>query len=98
MNWDDLKVFIFVAKSNNVTEAAHSLNVSASTVSRKIAALEDSLSTVLFLKKTNGYFLTQAGRALLILALAPLTSGLYKSGTPTHDRQSVFMYRQDTYF
>lgn len=69
MNWDDLKVFIFVAKSNNVTEAAHSLNVSASTVSRKIAALEDSLSTVLFLKKTNGYFLTQAGRALLPLAL-----------------------------
>lgn len=69
MNWDDLKVFIFVAKSNNVTEAGNSLKVSASTVSRKIAALEDSLSTVLFLKKTNGYFLTEAGRALLPLAL-----------------------------
>lgn len=37
VNWDDLNVFIFVAKSNNVTEAAHSLNVSASTVSRKLA-------------------------------------------------------------
>lgn len=69
MNWDDLKVFIFVAKSNNVTEAGNSLKVSASTVSRKIAALEESLSTVLFLKKTNGYFLTEAGRALLPLAL-----------------------------
>jgi len=69
VNWDDLKVFIFVAKSNNVTEAGNSLNVSASTVSRKIAALEDSLSTVLFLKNTNGYFLTEAGRALLPLAL-----------------------------
>ncbi|MCF5657810.1 LysR family transcriptional regulator, partial [Pseudomonas poae] len=45
MNWDDLKVFIFVAKSNNVTEAGNSLKVSASTVSRKIAALEESLST-----------------------------------------------------
>ncbi|EJL04479.1 MULTISPECIES: LysR family transcriptional regulator [Pseudomonas] len=69
MNWDDLKVFIVVAKSNNVTEAGNSLKVSASTVSRKIAALEDSLSTVLFLKKTNGYFLTEAGRALLPLAM-----------------------------
>lgn len=68
MNWDDLKVFIFVAKSNNVTEAGNLLKVSASTVSRKIAALEDSLSTVLFLKKTNGYFLTEAGKALLPLA------------------------------
>lgn len=69
MNWDDLKVFIFVAKSNNVTEAGNSLKVSASTVSRKIAALEESFGTVLFLKKTNGYFLTEAGKALLPLAL-----------------------------
>jgi len=69
MDWDDLKVFIFVAKSNNVTEAGISLKVSASTVSRKIAALEQSLGTVLFSKKTNGYFLTEAGRALLPLAL-----------------------------
>ncbi|WP_085583731.1 MULTISPECIES: LysR family transcriptional regulator [unclassified Pseudomonas] len=69
MDWDDLKVFIFVAKSNNVTEAGASLKVSASTVSRKIAALEESLGAALFLKKTNGYFLTEAGRALLPLAL-----------------------------
>lgn len=69
MDWDDLKVFIFVAKSNNVTEAGISLKVSASTVSRKIAALEEALGTVLFSKKTNGYFLTEAGRALLPLAL-----------------------------
>ncbi|KAF2394171.1 LysR family transcriptional regulator [Pseudomonas frederiksbergensis] len=69
MNWDDLKVFIFVAKSNNVTEAGNLLKVSASTVARRIAGLEESLSTVLFLKKTNGYFLTEAGRTLLPLAL-----------------------------
>ncbi|PMW98967.1 LysR family transcriptional regulator [Pseudomonas sp. FW215-R2] len=69
MDWDDLKVFVFVAKSNNVTEAGISLKVSASTVSRKIAALEESLGTVLFSKKTNGYFLTEAGRTLLPLAL-----------------------------
>ena len=37
VNRGDLNVFIFVAKSNNVTEAAHSLNVSALTVSRKLA-------------------------------------------------------------
>lgn len=69
MNWDDLKVFIFVATSTNVTEAGRLLNLSASTVSRKIAAFEDSLGRVLFLKNTNGYFLTEAGSALLPLAL-----------------------------
>lgn len=69
MNWDDLKVFIFVANTGNVTEAATALKVSPSTVSRKIAALEESLGSLLFLKKTNGYFLTEAGRALLPLAL-----------------------------
>lgn len=37
VNRGDLNVFILVSKSNNVTEAAHSLNVSALTVSRKLA-------------------------------------------------------------
>lgn len=69
MNWDDLKVFIAVANSNNITDAGNSLKVSTSTISRKIAALEDTLDTSLFLKNTNGYFLTEAGKALLPLAL-----------------------------
>ncbi|TBU72006.1 LysR family transcriptional regulator [Pseudomonas daroniae] len=69
MNWDDLRIFISVAKTSNVTDAGHSLKVSASTVARKIAALEESLGISLFLKKTNGYFLTEAGKNLLPLAL-----------------------------
>ena len=69
MNWDDLKTFISVAKTCNVTDAGAALRVSASTVSRKIAALEEALGSALFLKRTNGYFLTEAGQALLPLAL-----------------------------
>lgn len=69
MNWDDLKFFVQVAKVNNVTGAGEALRVSAATVSRKILTLENSLGTTLFHKKTNGYFLTEAGESLLPLAL-----------------------------
>lgn len=69
MNWDDLKVFISVAKSNSVTDAGNAMKLSASTISRKVIALEEALGTALFTKKTIGYFLTEAGEALLPMAL-----------------------------
>ncbi|WP_404939387.1 LysR family transcriptional regulator [Pseudomonas sp. JDS08PS003] len=69
MNWDDLRIFIAVANANNITDAGQALKVSASTVSRKILMLEEALSTLLFLKNTQGYFLTEAGQALLPMAL-----------------------------
>lgn len=69
MNWDDLRFFIAVANASNITDAGQALKVSASTVSRKILVLEQALSSVLFLKTTQGYFLTEAGQALLPMAL-----------------------------
>lgn len=69
MNWDDLRFFIAVANANNITDAGQALKVSASTVSRKILVLEEALNTLLFLKTTQGYFLTEAGHALLPMAL-----------------------------
>ncbi len=69
MDWDDLKFFIAVAKTRNVTEAGILTKVSAPTVARKIAALEEALGATLFEKMTTGYFLTEAGEYLLPLAL-----------------------------
>ncbi|MDF2399059.1 LysR family transcriptional regulator [Pseudomonas protegens] len=69
MNWDDLRFFIAVANANNITDAGQALKVSASTVSRKILVLEQALNTLLFMKTTQGYFLTEAGHALLPMAL-----------------------------
>lgn len=69
MNWDDLKCFIAVAQTNSISAAGTALKLSASTVARKVVALEQALGSRLFLKKTNGYFLSEAGVALLPLAL-----------------------------
>ncbi|UMZ14279.1 LysR family transcriptional regulator [Pseudomonas sp. MPFS] len=69
MNWDDLRFFIAVANASNITDAGQALKVSAATVSRKIQMLEQALHTALFLKTTQGYFLTEAGRDLLPMAL-----------------------------
>ncbi|MGE8411395.1 MAG: LysR family transcriptional regulator [Pseudomonas sp.] len=69
MNWDDLRFFIAVANASNITDAGRVLKVSTATVSRKILVLEQALNTLLFLKNTQGYFLTEAGRDLLPMAL-----------------------------
>ena len=65
MDWNNLKFFLAVARSNNVTDASTKLKVSPSTVARKISELEESLETTLFTKKTNGYFLTEYGESIL---------------------------------
>jgi molybdenum-dependent DNA-binding transcriptional regulator ModE len=40
MDWDDLRVFLAVAKSGSLTRAARDLGLSQPTVGRRIAALE----------------------------------------------------------
>lgn len=69
MNWDDLTYFILVSKTNNITEAARMMRVSAATVARKIVSLEDAMDISLFEKTTTGYYLTEAGEKLFPLAL-----------------------------
>ncbi|MBY5935076.1 LysR family transcriptional regulator [Tateyamaria omphalii] len=69
MNWDDLSSFILVSKTKNITEAARMMQVSAATVARKIASLEEAMGVGLFEKTTTGYYLTEAGEKLTPLAL-----------------------------
>ena len=68
MDWDNLKFFLAVARTQNVSDASIKLKVSASTVARKINDLEYSLGTTLFNKKTNGYYLTEVGENILPVA------------------------------
>lgn len=48
LNWNDLKFFLEVARCGRVTSAAKRLGVDYTTVSRRIATLENSLGTLLF--------------------------------------------------
>jgi len=64
-NWDDLRFFLAVCRTNSFIAAAARLQVTHTTVSRRITALEDSLDTQLFLRSEKGCRLTPAGEALL---------------------------------
>lgn len=68
MDWNDLRYFISVARTSSLSGAAQTLQVSPSTVARRIAALEKSLGTHLFVRHATGYFLTDHGRDMLCQA------------------------------
>ncbi|MCI2395031.1 LysR family transcriptional regulator [Aliiroseovarius sediminis] len=60
-NWDDLRVFLAVARAGSLSGAARSLGVNHSTVFRRIAGLEETLGVRLFDRLPTGYALTPAG-------------------------------------
>lgn len=63
--WNDLRVFLTVARLGTISQAGERLNIEHSTVSRRIDRLEDKLSVVLFDRRRSGYILTDAGRRLI---------------------------------
>ncbi|PWK62427.1 LysR family transcriptional regulator [Roseicyclus mahoneyensis] len=65
MNWDDLRVFLAVARAEGLSGAARGLRLDPATAGRRIARLERSLGAVLFAKSPQGYTLTEAGQRLL---------------------------------
>ncbi len=69
MNWDDLKVFLAVARSGTISGGAKQLGVQHSTVSRRVRHLEENLGTRLLDRKTGRYELTRAGKNLFDTAL-----------------------------
>lgn len=65
MNWEDVRFFLAVARTGSLSEAASQLEVSPSTMARRIARLEADLQRTLFVRRHDGYRLTQLGSALL---------------------------------
>ena len=53
MDWDKLKIFHNVALDLNISEAAHKMNISHSSISRQISALERELK-FLYLNVMHG--------------------------------------------
>ncbi|QYX58668.1 LysR family transcriptional regulator [Roseovarius sp. SCSIO 43702] len=67
-NWDDLKVFLAVARAESLTGAGRSLRVDPATVGRRIARLERALGALLFARSPQGYALTPEGQRLMAQA------------------------------
>ncbi|MBS9722261.1 LysR family transcriptional regulator [Tianweitania sp. BSSL-BM11] len=68
MNWDDIRIFLAVARSGQILGAAKRLGINHATVSRRVAALEDDAKTKLFRRVTTGTLLTPAGERFLFVA------------------------------
>lgn len=60
----DIPLFVEVAKHKSFTLAAEKLDMYISTLSRRIASLEESLKVTLFLRSTRHVELTDSGRVL----------------------------------
>ncbi|QYK39810.1 MAG: LysR family transcriptional regulator [Paracoccaceae bacterium] len=65
MDWDDLRIFLAVARAESLSGAGQLLRLDPATVGRRIARLEDRLARRLFLKSPQGYALTDEGARLL---------------------------------
>lgn len=65
LDWDDYRIFLTVARTPSIRSAADELQVSHSTVLRRVDRLEDKLGARLFERRTVGFRLTPAGEDVL---------------------------------
>lgn len=64
-DWDDLRIFLAVARARRVAPAARALGVDATTIGRRLQRLETALGTDLFEMAAGERALTERGQALL---------------------------------
>ena len=69
IDWAELPFFLAVSRSGSLRAAAQSLAATHATVNRRIRALEQGYGVQLFERSVEGLRLTEAGKALLPLAL-----------------------------
>ena len=68
MDWGDLRIFLAVARTGQLSAAASLLKVDPTTVSRRLRRLENALQQRLFEQTREGQMLTEAGEQLALKA------------------------------
>lgn len=76
MNWDDIRLFLAVARAGRLKEAAARLKLDEATLSRRIRRLEQGMDARLFERTRRGHQLTKQGEELLTHAEAMEQAGL----------------------
>lgn len=65
LDWEDVRYFVALARHGTLSATARALRVNHATVSRRLADLEAILGRSLFDRRSEGYVLTAAGKAVL---------------------------------
>jgi molybdate transport repressor ModE-like protein len=66
--WEDVPVFLALARHGSLSAAARALSVNHATIARRIASLEHGLGEKLVERRPGGYMLTAAGNRALAAA------------------------------
>ncbi len=64
LDWDDLRIFLAVARAGSLRGAARALRINHATVDRRLRGLEGALGSALFERRPEGLVPTAAGEAL----------------------------------
>lgn len=67
-SWDDLRLFLDVARLGGLSAATETTGLSAATLGRRVTALERQVGEPLFVRSQTGYRLTPSGEELLLRA------------------------------
>ncbi len=68
-DWDDLRIFLAVARAESLSAAGRGLKLDPATVGRRVARLEEAMAARLFARSPQGYALTEEGQRLLAHAI-----------------------------
>ena len=88
-DWDDLRIFLAVARARRVATAARSLTVDPTTIGRRLARLSEQLNATLFETVRGERLLTERGQTLFGHAEAIESAALAALGEVTGDSQSL---------
>jgi molybdate transport repressor ModE-like protein len=67
-DWEDIRIFITLARHGSLSAAARALSVNHATIARRISSLERTLGEKLVERRPDGYVLTSAGDRALAAA------------------------------
>lgn len=88
-DWDDLRIFLAIARARRINPAARTLGIDPTTVGRRLARLEADLNTPLFETIGGERKLTERGQALLAHAEAAESAALSAMGDVTGDSRGL---------
>ena len=76
LSWDDIRVFLVIARSRTLSAAAPKLSLSQPTLGRRLRAIERVFGSSLFMRTSDGLQLTRDGTSILSDAEAMEQSAL----------------------